>query len=357
MRFFTHLRIGYARSLFFFICASIPLFVTWSCKEGSLATIFEDKSNNPSAEQGFLHFSNIKDYENLISLSAKRDTSAFRAALFTTDGFVAMRAKRSSARVIANEKIKSDFLRQILNVDGVVQINKWIIKVDPDRSECRVFFQEEYSATLYKHLVEGVPNPKVYRFPDNYDVLHLLEAGYTSVPTTPPNGRVALFCGGGISRRDPNKLSDLSFPHTYIDGNGDPQTRSVRFGARINYDKYGIYFECDFFLENFYSHVPLPQINNTFEVKYTCNAYCRTNCRNYWEFSCNRVDSPLVLDESDHSGAVDSNGYNFMRERFYQGTRGLNCLRASITFKVLLKPSTTVSDVITAEVLDAACQP
>lgn len=313
---------------------------------------------NAATEVGLLHFRDVKAYENLISLHAQRDMKAFDVALSQTEGYTQMNTTMSGARKNVNEDIKSGFLRRILNKDGAVQIDKWIIKVDPKNSQCRVILAKNYSENLYRHMIDKVANPLVYTFADNYDVLDLLKEGYTSVPNTPPNGKIALFCGGGITARRPNTIGDNSYIHLYTDGNGDQKSTSVRFGGRIQYDKYGIYFECDFHLENFNDTQPYPQINNTFDVRYTCDAYCRTNCRNYWEFSCNLNNSVLLLDESDHSTWNDQDKYAFMRHRLYQGIRGLKCLRALTRYSINTKqnPSPT-PEIITVLVEDNGCQP
>lgn len=313
---------------------------------------------SPSSEQGLLHFRDVNAYESLIALSVQRDRKAFDAALAQTEGFAEMATKMGSARSGVNDDIKSEFLRRILNKDGVVQIEKWIIKVDPKRSQCRVLFQKDYSQAMYQNLINNVANKLVYTFADNYDVLDLLKEGYTSVPNIAPNGRIALFCGGGIGSRNSNFLSDNAYTHSWIDANGNPQSTSIRFGTKIIYSKYGIYFECDFHLENYYSTIPFPYINNTFDVKYTCNSYCRTNCQNYWEFSCNSTNSPLTLDESDHSSWNDQDGYDFMRHRLYQGSRGLKCLRALTQYSINLKQNPNPTpEIITVEVVDGGCQP
>ncbi|TAE22620.1 MAG: hypothetical protein EAZ91_23490 [Cytophagales bacterium] len=337
-----------------FCLVAIGSFVL-SCKDTTPS--LNETAVNAATEVGLLHFRDVKAYENLISLHAQRDMKAFDVALSQTEGYTQMNTTMSGARKNVNEDIKSGFLRRILNKDGAVQIDKWIIKVDPKNSQCRVILAKNYSENLYRQMIDKVANPLVYTFADNYDVLDLLKEGYTSVPNTPPNGKIALFCGGGIGDRRPGNESQ-SYVHQYVDGNDDPKSTTIVFIGKIIYAKYGIYFECDFHLENKYSWTPFPQINNTFDVRYTCDAYCRTNCRNYWEFSCNLNNTVLPLDESDHSSGDDQDGYDFMRHRLYQGTRGLKCLRALTRYSINTKqnPSPT-PEILTAEVVDAGCQP
>lgn len=265
-------------------------------------------------EDGRFKFTSPSDYQKAVSDPKFMDEQAKELKLVSN---------KEGAR-LGEEKKVPDALKRVLNEDNVVQIGKWIIRLNFDKRA--VYVIEEENKASYKSLLSESSSSLVYKFSFDDEVLSLLEDGHKGTPKSSPSGRLAIFCGGGISGGNNGAYTkSISF--------SCPPTTSGSHISSIEYDKFGIYFECDLQVLAYAVYVGAGQSGaqcwegGTYDLKY----YFRTNCQNYWEGS---QDVTGVSYTTNYEGTVPVTGSNTeyrddrtWRNRIYQGSRGLKCLK------------------------------
>lgn len=156
----------------------------------------------------------------------------------TNARFISMeQAKKSNLRTDAEDlKIEIESLEKLINSNGIVQIGKWIFRLNGKTRTVNALSEEnkQYFGQLKKgEVVPGI----IYTFSFDDDVLDLLENGFTSSPTLASNQKVQLFCGEkGVSTNHIDRVVGPLF-------NPDPWVSINRGIARVDYYKGGIYFE------------------------------------------------------------------------------------------------------------------
>lgn len=129
------------------------------------------------------------------------------------------------------DSLYPDFLKAILNVDGITQIGAYIIKVDMANEKVLVLKSEDRQ--YYDDLVaNNFNNSKILVYSTNDEVLDLLANGILpsqSDNTSSANQRTTLFCNQkGADRRE-----DKGF---------EEYMTNWRFDCKAVYQKAGIYF-------------------------------------------------------------------------------------------------------------------
>lgn len=158
------------------------------------AKVSESKLENqitpPNFEEkdGRIAFASITDYEN-----AMKSEIEFPKVGNLPNSFFSNARVSSETEDILNE-VPEKLLAK-LNDDFVMQVGEWVLKLD--------FFnytvyavQAENAKSQYENLVAGSTNQYVYEFSMEYDVLDLLEQGFTKVPDGSERTE-GIFCGGG----------------------------------------------------------------------------------------------------------------------------------------------------------------
>lgn len=268
-----------------------------------------------------LVFSSITSYEDAIAKNRKDK--------FEVEGkfeFQSLNKAISSGARIKASDIEDEFLRSILNSDGVVQIDKWLIKVDLSQEECRVLEVKNRTDKNYEDLVNNVDNSLVYHFPDNYNVLDYLEAGYTSIEIpSNPGGKVAILCGGGIGERDNTSPTNPRWINLYM-------------RARNFYSKAGIYFTAEVHIrgENADSQAPYVRpLNTPCDGLVTFSYSFETNCKNSWGRNVPTTTGPFELACAGFSGQSFGNLPDHPKnQKIYEGSRGLKSLKISTRWNI-----------------------
>jgi hypothetical protein len=168
-------------------------------------------------KNGRMIFSEVSNYENMVNNHDVREKTFrnTRSTSFTSLG-------SSSTENI--DLYDSEFLQKVLNQDGVIQIGKWIIKVDMAKALCYVL--PDKFANEYQDLVEAkTTNDHILVYSTEEDVLELLANNEPSARTS------GLFCK---DRQANGKKTD---GYTYIN-----YDHTLRLDSKVVYQKAGIYF-------------------------------------------------------------------------------------------------------------------
>jgi hypothetical protein len=223
----------------FFVCL-LALFSVLSCqKEPGLGV--DAELSDPSS---FLRFELREDFEEAASKASPLNDAP--------KGFVSLQSvlqlQDAAAKKEGQEDKIPEPLARLLNKDGVVQIGKWICKLDFEEERVYVIADDQQKR-LYQALVKKQKNKDIYVFSFEDEVLTLLEEGYTASPslTDTPNGRMSFSCGGGISVGEGTFEASVPIYSTCTGlwaVGGTPNTSFFVIGT--DYDKYGVWFRLRF---------------------------------------------------------------------------------------------------------------
>jgi hypothetical protein len=212
---------------------------------------------------------------------------------------------------------KDDFLENILNSDGMVQIGDFIFRID---------LEDELVYVILNNVTkETILNPEknlkgLMIFSTNDNVLDLIESGSKGTVNMKNS---AIFCGGGCNAyRNLTRTIDL--------GN----TNEVQ--SESNYIKAGIYFELSHYLYSYYMSTPSgldPNNGNSPPAPLTSyNARYTPNCRNSDEIIKNQVNLEMEYKSKEPGGFfVGSFTYKF-KDSLYKSTRGLKKISFSPSY-------------------------
>lgn len=282
-------------------------FIFFSCKkQDSVNPESNQPESSPSdiagnivAKNDRLAFYSIEDYELYVSDSSKK--AHLISATNSADSYVSMSryASDASLRKAVSGRFQSsseivdslypEFLSHILNPDGIVQIEDYIIKVD--MSNERVLVLNSTDSLFYNDLVtNNLNNEKIKLFSTDEDVLDQLANNQSSQRV---NG---LFCkDNGI-----NKIIDEGYVYF---GAG------YRLDCKVVYQPSGIYFSLQSKVKKQYqgwTGIWTGQ-NGNLQIKYFC----------VYKAKCKSQVGP-------YDGWTNSTVNNELNYRPYESTRGLN---------------------------------
>ena len=300
-----------------------------SCQQNEQEVILKN-SPQLTTEDGILKFSSSDVYEKLLqtpklldNLLMKEDFQSFGEV----NKPVSSTSKSARESGGENKKEAPETLAKLLNKDGVYQIGQWLIKLNFQTEKVFVL-KDEHKKSLYDDLIAGRVSKKVWQFTFNDEVLDLLSNGYEGSPSPSagaPGGRPAIFCGGGIAGDPDAGATDDPYYCTATSG------RSSAYN-RIEYSKYGTYFEVDLKWGGSTSRYRADGSGGTgpggcehvgtIDKKY----FLETNCNNSWTRSDEAYGIQYTLPIEHYQGESESWNYQG-RERIYQGSRGLRCLK------------------------------
>lgn len=197
---------------------------------------------------------------------------------FSNARFVSLEMASKAAKIV-NDSIPKDLL-QILNKDGVLQIEKWIIKLDFEKEKVYVI-EESKKDLLYGKLIKQDIHPDIYTFTFENEVLSLLEEGYTSAPSK-ENAKIAAWCFGDGLGNDEGDLTNYGF--SSCTGSVFTFTpNSARFYHTTQYHKYGVLFTLKTQIQSWITPTNLNNrefsdclINGTFKA----NIFWKQKCKN-----------------------------------------------------------------------------
>jgi len=185
-----------------------------------------------TATEEFITFESIDAYENFFSEgNDSARTKLVKAAQLnqTHNSMLRVATLRTSTSIV--DSLYPDFLKTILNADGITKIGNYIIKVDMANEKVLVLKNEDKQ--YYNDLVSNnYSNSKLLVYSTNDEVLELLANDILpsqSANTASSNHRTTLFCRqSGADGRE-----DKGF---------EPYMTNWRFDCKVVYQKAGIYF-------------------------------------------------------------------------------------------------------------------
>lgn len=265
-------------------------------------------AQNITVVNGRLVFNNRDSFEEEISSSPSKYNSIARIAK-KHEGFVSMwdyyknkKSYNTRGRISSDTlPVLDDYLATILSPEGVIQIGRWIFKINLLEEKCYVL--EEKNIESYSDLLNEKVSNDVRVFPTSETVLDILEEENSAKMSR------GLFCRESGARSDKDKEADVSYELKGYDYY--PHTRKLKL--KHGYQKAGVYFSLmpKAVFENFDGRAT---IIYTYKFKPTCrDEQWNPNYPNY-NYTRN--------DEQDRSHT----------RRHYEGTRGLNKFTLSTTF-------------------------
>lgn len=135
-------------------------------------------------------FNSVETYDNTISNLSDPNT-------LKSIEQINKNSLKSLKKSDKQDDLYDDFLPTILNEDKIVQIGKWIIKVDIQNE--KVFVLSEENEKFYNDLKENINNKNIYVFSTEDDVLDLLEEG---VEGTIKDGQLKRWGCSAVGRRN-----------------------------------------------------------------------------------------------------------------------------------------------------------
>lgn len=180
----------------------------------------------------FLTFESIDAYENFFSEGSENERRKLVQAAKNNQEHTSMLRNsyvRKSNSIV--DSLYPDFLKTILNADGITKIGDYIIKVDMASEKVLVLKNEDIQ--YYDDLVSNnFSNTKIVVYSTNDEVLELLANGLPTPPsanTSSSNQRTTLFCtqNGAAGREDKEAQGYMT---------------NWRFDCKAVYQKAGIYF-------------------------------------------------------------------------------------------------------------------
>ncbi len=179
-------------------------------------------SQEVSVEEGLIKFNTLVDYEKIVKDSASLES------LSRMEGFSAASMAPQGGRATAKESVPNATLAKVLNQDNMMQVGKWIVKLNFEQKTVTVI-NEKDKEKLLSALKNGEQPNGIYTFSFDDDVLYALDESSKS-----KNGRPALFCCCGINA---GQTEDTEY-YPHAGGNtAYPMT------AYNTYEAYGVYFE------------------------------------------------------------------------------------------------------------------
>ena len=280
------------------------IFVACDKPTTEVPVIEQPVSREWEIEQGFVHFTTEEDFNTVVNDWGKIQK------IGEQKGFSEFGANERARKGKNSENIPEK-LAKILNEDGILQIGRWIFKMDFSQKVVFVI-DEKNKSKLLSSLIEGKKGENVYQFSFEDEILQLLETGAKeSIPNPPKNGRVALFCQspgiGGTNHSDCKTI-----PQGQI-GAG------ILVCASNQYDKYGIYFEAFALLK-----VQSPDNPSTFVIQ-------NYDMVHNWENNCGKTGWDSF---AGRSFGFDNNAGEWRSKHWvYTGTRGLRKLYLDVKWR------------------------
>ena len=210
-----------------------------------------------------------------------------------------------------------DFLENILNSDGIVQIGDYVYRIDLDNELVYVMSNVASKETIL-NPERNLKGLMIFSINDN--VLDLIESGSKGTVNTENS---AIFCGGGCDAyKNLTRTIDL--------GN----TNEVQ--SEVNYIKAGIYFELSHYIYSYYASTPSGlDVNNGNTPPAPLTSYSaryRPNCKNSDEVVLNVVNIEMKYKSREAGGFfVGSFRYKF-KDSLYKSTRGLRKISFTPTY-------------------------
>jgi len=180
---------------------------------------------NVVLEQDYLYFPTIQDFQNAIEqLKFKFDNNEILD--LGVQGFLSVEKKLQQDSTYLTD-IDAEILRAVLNIDNIVSIQDWIIKLD--KSNERVLVLHRANANLLQNLRNNnLSNPNILVFSTGDEVLELLSRGATSSLAEADLERWGIFCrnkcGAG---RDSRGTAINTKP---FNTHGSVEARYIRYG-------------------------------------------------------------------------------------------------------------------------------
>ena len=295
-----------------FVLSLFLIFMTNACKEQEQFFPTEERNLSLKVEEkeGRLVFDNRNDYQTVVENNISLQRVGNLPDSYVSNANMNARIGQSDKEILA--EVPEQLLR-MLNDDFVLQVGKWVMKLD--FFERKVYVVEnQYAKSLYNDLITGRVGEHVYEFGMDYDVLDLLDEGYTSVPEGSERSE-GIFCGGGVGinyNRGSKilveaKLSN-NFVYTYV------------FYSVSQYQKYGVWFE-------FASVVRMENNNVTVTQQFERNVT--------WELkqNCKNGDFRKGVERGYVGTAWNvSNGYNQHKTVVYTSITGLQYVNMESTY-------------------------
>ena len=233
-------------------------------------------------------FNSVETYDNTISNLSDPNT-------LKSIEQINKNSLKSLKKSDKQDDLYDDFLPTILNEDKIVQIGKWIIKVDIQNE--KVFVLSEENEKFYNDLKENINNKNIYVFSTEDDVLDLLEEG---VKGTIKDGQLKRWGCSAVGRRNKWKRYNYFAPETEI---------------QVRYHRAGIYYSL-FAAAQYYGGQPTGSQATYFSMKIN---YSYKKCGNR-KGSGNKSISRRLLTNSKY------------RYRVYSGGRRLKKLNLTTNF-------------------------
>ena len=178
-----------------------------------------------TASREYITFESIDAYEKFFVAGSENDRAKLERSASLSETHPSMlRAGnlRTSTSATVVDSLYPDFLKAILNIDGVTQIGEYIIRVDMANEKVLVLKSEDIQ--YYDDLVaSNLTNSKIMVYSTDDEVLDLLANG------KPSSQRTALFCNRPKAQGRDDK------------GTEEYMT-NWRFDCKVVYQSAGIYF-------------------------------------------------------------------------------------------------------------------
>lgn len=198
-------------------------FMVLSCQQGIEGLVEKQSSQEVSVKGDLLKFNTLVDYEKIVKDSARL------ASLSNLEGFNAASVALQGARTAAKEPVPNATLAKVLNQDNMMQVGKWIVKLQFKERKVTAI-DEKNMGKLLSALKDNKQADGIQTFSFDDDVLYALD----NEDAASKNARPAFLCCCGIDGTQPEATQN--YPH--VGGNtAYPMT------AYNTYEGYGVYFE------------------------------------------------------------------------------------------------------------------
>lgn len=286
--------------------ALITLLNFSSCKKKVLE-LEPQATNSPAMDaqninvvNGRLVFDNRRSFEEEISSSPSNNNSVARVAK-KHEGFVSMwdyyknkKSYNTRGRISSDTlPVLDDYLATILSPEGLIQIGKWIFKINLPEEKCYVL--EESNIESYSDLINENVSNHVRVFPTSETVLDVLAEENSAKISK------GLFCKESGARSENDKEKDISY---------ELEGKVYKFKLKHGYQKAAIYFSLMSKVVFGNYHGGRATIIYTYKYKPKCRDE-ESNPR-YPNYDATR---------NDPTGKETERSYT---RRHYEGTRGLN---------------------------------
>lgn len=302
-----------------------------SCNQDDTETLVSSTENTAEAEQYFnghitleddyLKFDSEESYNLLFSDNDSVETEVLAEISENIDyTSLSELVDNPNAKQLIGPKTQeiienSDFLKTVVNNNGMISIGEHIFKLNFE-SELVYVLNEENDSLISNLEKEEADLPEIMLFSMEDDVLSLLNNGYTESPTLTQSNNTKtanIFCAGGCGGLTGLggglPIYSLSYPKYY-----------VKSGAR--YLRAGIFFslQLEIYVVNDFHSVGLP----TSYPKAEYTTHCETQCNRTWH---TRTASSNDLANTEYRRTSQEPGDNVWehkyREKIYEGVQGL----------------------------------